>query len=54
MAKRKTRKGLFALLTVVAVAGGAYAWYKAKKAKDSEKDSSDIFEEEDLDLDDTL
>lgn len=54
MAKKKTKKGLFALLTVAAVAGGAYAWYKAKKANASEEDSSDIFEEEDFDLDDTL
>ena len=46
------------LLTVAAIVGSAFAiftWYKNKKAKFEENDEfSDIFEEEDFDLDQSL
>lgn len=45
------------LLTVAALAASAFAiftWYKNKKEKLGEDEFSDIFEEEDLDLDESL
>lgn len=46
------------LLTVAAIAASAFAiftWYKNKKEKINEEDEfSDIFEEEDFDLDESL
>ena len=48
---KKSKKGVFALLTIAAVAGGAYAWYKTKKKKVEEDEFSDIFDEEDFESD---
>lgn len=52
---KKRKRPILTFVALAAVAGGIFAWYKTKKAKEDKEDEfSDIFEEEDFDFDDTL
>ena len=52
---KKIGKFLLTIAAIAASAAAIFTWYKNRKEKSEEEDEfSDIFEEEDFDLDETL
>lgn len=51
---KNTKRIILIVIAVLAALGAVFAWYKVKQSKKKEDEFSDIFEEDDFDLDDSL